>query len=94
MSDDDTRWVEAWGRDRRIQKEQPDQVGKCVHDRKMSDYCQSCADQHFEKVVREALALPRFDRWHHTLECETQNATRFGRGEWPTCICGSNASAQ
>ena len=90
MSDDDTRWVEAWGRDRRIQKEQPDQVGKCVHDRKMSDYCLSCADQHFEKVVREMLGPPEQPPiWKHTRECSTHNWMRLGDGRVPECICGA-----
>jgi hypothetical protein len=90
MSTDDTRWVESWGRDRRIQKGQPDQVGKCVHDRKMSDYCLSCADQHFEKVVREALGHPpeKPPVWKHTRECSTHNWLRLGDGRMPECICG------
>jgi hypothetical protein len=87
MSTDDTRWVEAWSRDRRIQKDQPDNVGKCVHDRKMSDYCASCADQHFEKVVRETLEGPERPRWNHTRECTQENWLRCGRGELPSCIC-------
>lgn len=87
MSSHPTRWIESWGRDRRIYAHQSDMAAKCIHDRGMQDHCQSCADQHFEKVVRETLLAPQYDYRHHTTECSTQNVLRLGRGDLPACTC-------